>query len=170
MVQSVQFQSRVIAFGVSLLLWVLLTGTVTDRQEWIAAVLVALVVVVVSGDRLAILNGMKLHLSTPIAIIHYLIYFFKALIEANLDVARRVITPSLPINPELVEIPIHLESPLARMLLANSITLTPGTLSVNMEGDRLLVHWIAVPDGIDSEAAARAVAGGFEQKIGAFLK
>jgi multicomponent Na+:H+ antiporter subunit E len=92
------------------------------------------------------------------------------LIRANLDMARRVISPGLLINPCMVEVRTQLRSDLGRMLLANSITLTPGTLSVRVQDDHLLVHWIDSPRGIDIDAATRQIAEGFESHIRGFLK
>ena len=65
--------------------------------------------------------------------------------KANIDVAYRVITGK--INPGIVKIAPGLKSDLAVTLLANSITLTPGTLSVDIDQDKnLYVHWINVDE------------------------
>jgi multicomponent Na+:H+ antiporter subunit E len=98
------------------------------------------------------------------------VHFFRALVVANFDVARRVVSPSLPIRPAVVEVRTGLRSALGRMLLANSITLTPGTLTIDVEGDRLLVHWIDCPPGTDLAQATNAIAAGFERHIKGFLK
>jgi multicomponent Na+:H+ antiporter subunit E len=96
--------------------------------------------------------------------------FFVALTVANFDVARRVLAPSLPIRPAVVEVHTELRSALGRMLLANSITLTPGTLTIDVHGDRLLVHWIDCAPGTDLAAATAAIAAGFERHIKGFLR
>ncbi|MCU0724982.1 MAG: Na+/H+ antiporter subunit E [Planctomycetes bacterium] len=67
-------------------------------------------------------------------------------IRANLDVAYRVIHPKLPIRPGIVKARTTLKTAAARVLLANSITLTPGTLTVDLVGDALYIHRIAVPE------------------------
>jgi len=84
--------------------------------------------------------------------------------------ARRILTPSLPLNPEVVEVKTELQSDLGRLLLANSITLTPGTLTVDVKDDRLLVHWVDCRPGTDLEQATQAIAAGFERHIKGFLK
>jgi len=68
------------------------------------------------------------------------------LIKANIDVAYRVITGK--INPGIVKISPQLKSDAAITMLANSITLTPGTLSVDIDEDNndLYIHWINVTD------------------------
>ncbi len=75
----------------------------------------------------------------------YIPVLFVYVVRANLDVAWRVLHPRLPIRPGIVRARTTLKSPGARVLLANSITLTPGTLSVDMEDDMLYVHRIYVP-------------------------
>ncbi len=156
------------AFAVSLLLWTLLVGSV-QPQELVAGAAAAALVTLVAAPRLTIFTGMRFSLSAPVHLARYLLHFFKALIVANLDVASRVLAPSLPIRPGVVEVRTELQSALGRMLLANSITLTPGTLVIDVDGDRLLVHWIDCPPGVDLEEATQAIATGFEDHIKGFL-
>jgi len=72
--------------------------------------------------------------------------FFWGMAKANIDVAYRVITGK--INPGIVKISPKLKTDLGITLLANSITLTPGTLSVDIDEktNDLYVHWIAVKE------------------------
>jgi len=166
---TVGMRAYIVVFLSSLLLWILLAGSLA-AEELGAGLLIAVVVSAVSGPHLAVLNGLKLNPAALLYLFNYLVYFFIALIRANFDMARRILSPSLPINPGIVEVKTELESSLGRMLLANSITLTPGTLTVDLRDDRLLIHWINVPEGIDIDAATRHVAAGFEQRISGFLK
>jgi multicomponent Na+:H+ antiporter subunit E len=157
------------SIAVLTLLWVLLAGSLR-QDELIAGVVVAVLVTLIAGPRLAVLSGVRLTPLAPLYLLTYLGTFFLALIRANLDVARRVLSPSLPIRPAVVEVETRLKSPLGRMLLANSITLTPGTLSIDIQGDRILVHWIDCPPGTDLKAATRAISETFERHIRGFLK
>ncbi len=169
MFRQLNIHNHIVLFTALLLLWLLLTGSLA-REELIAGVLVAFVVSLISAPYIAILDGFRYTPSALFSIVLYLVYFFVALIRANFDMARRVLSPSLPISPAIVEIETQLKSPLGRMLLANSITLTPGTLSVGLQQERILVHWIAAPDGVDLEQATRDIASGFEQRISGFLE
>ncbi|UCB58700.1 MAG: Na+/H+ antiporter subunit E [Thermoplasmatales archaeon] len=76
--------------------------------------------------------------------IGYLFYFFYEMAKANFDVAYRVITGK--INPGIVKISPDLKTDLGTTMLANSITLTPGTLTVDVDEDcnDLYIHWINV--------------------------
>lgn len=156
-------------FGVTVVLWLLLSGSL-HTQELIAAVIVGVMVAAVGGARLAVFTGIRFSLTAPVHLVRYLIHFFAALFRANLDMARRVLTPSLPIRPAVVAVQTGLQSSLGRLLLANSITLTPGTLSVDLQDDRILVHWVDCPPGTDLEGATRAIAESFERHIKGFLK
>ncbi|MBU0553916.1 Na+/H+ antiporter subunit E [Myxococcota bacterium] len=91
----------------------------------------------------------------------YLGVLLKAIVESNIDVARRVIAPTININPGVVRVKTRLESKVARLILANSITLTPGTLTVDIEGDTLLIHWIDIQSE-DIDGATRAIVSQFE--------
>jgi multicomponent Na+:H+ antiporter subunit E len=94
--------------------------------------------------------------------IKYLIVFLIALVQSNFDVARRVLTPSLPINPGIVKFKTKLKTNYSKMVLANSITLTPGTLSVDVKDDTFYIHWIDVKT-TDPEQAYTDIAGQFEK-------
>lgn len=73
-------------------------------------------------------------------LIKYFIVFLIELVKANLNMARIVITPSLPISPKIYEVKTELKSNIAKALLANSITLTPGTISVDLDEDIIYIH------------------------------
>jgi len=156
-------------FVLVFVLWLLLAGSL-DPQELIAGLLVALVVTLVSRPHLDIFGGLRFTPAAIPAFFAYLGLFILALIRANLDVARRVLSPSLPLQPALVEVRTELQSPLGRLALANSITLTPGTLTVDVQGEKLLIHWIDAPPDIDIEGATREIVSAFEKHLKGFLK
>lgn len=78
----------------------------------------------------------------------YLGVFLIEVITANLDVARRVVSPSLPIEPDVLVVPLRVETDVAITTIANSISLTPGTLTMDHDPDRnaLYVHTIDATD------------------------
>jgi len=94
----------------------------------------------------------------------YLWYLFIAIVKANFDVASRIVRIKIPLNPGIVTVRTRLKSPLGRSILANSITLTPGTLSVDIKGDLLYVHWIDVASA-DQEEATKVIVAGFEKYL-----
>lgn len=74
----------------------------------------------------------------------YLGAFLRELLTANIDVAYRVLHPSMPIEPDVIELPLRIETDAAITTLANSISLTPGTLTMehDPETNTLFVHGI----------------------------
>jgi multicomponent Na+:H+ antiporter subunit E len=82
--------------------------------------------------------------TAPYASIHttlaYFVWLFGEVIKANLAVVRQILSPDLEVTPTLTKIPTAGKSDIARTMFANSITLTPGTVSVSMEDDHILVH------------------------------
>jgi multicomponent Na+:H+ antiporter subunit E len=94
----------------------------------------------------------------------YLVIFTWECIKANFDVAYRVIHPAMPIKPGIVKVKLELKSDFARTMLANSITMTPGTISVDIVGDELFVHWIYVKSEDPAEYSQK-IAGRFEKYI-----
>lgn len=94
----------------------------------------------------------------------YLTVLFKEIILANIDVAYRVIHPGMPINPGIVVIRTSLKNDVARLILANSITLTPGTFTLDIQDDRLLIHWINVSSP-ETEKATEIIGERFEKYL-----
>lgn len=120
----------------SLLLW--------SEAELIIGAIFALVVAALVKNRFLKTNLRMLNPRRWFTGLVYLLPFFIAMAQANIDVAYRVLTGK--INPGIVKISPNLKTDMALTILANSITLTPGTLSVDVEKDtnNLYVHWINV--------------------------
>ena len=95
-------------------------------------------------------------------IFFFLFVLFKEIVKANLDVAYRVIHPQMPIKPGIVIIKTNLKQDIAKVILANSITLTPGTFTLDIQGDSLLIHWIYVRSD-DPEERTRIIGQKFEK-------
>lgn len=99
----------------------------------------------------------------------YLVTFIWACIKANFDVAYRVLHPAMPIRPGIVKVRTSLKSDFARTLLANSITMTPGTITVDIIGDDIYIHWIYIRSE-DPALYTRMVTGRFEEYIKKFAE
>jgi multicomponent Na+:H+ antiporter subunit E len=137
--------TTVVAYVVYLLLTIG-SGTVGlwSTPELIMGAVLALIVGAVVRNRFI---GKDLRMLNPkrwVTFLAYLFPFFLAMAKANVDVAYRVITGR--INPGIVKIDPKLENDMSLTILANSITLTPGTLSVDVkpETNELFVHWINI--------------------------
>jgi multicomponent Na+:H+ antiporter subunit E len=92
----------------------------------------------------------------------YAFVFFYYVFKGGLDVVYRVLHPAMPIKPGIVKIRSVLQTETGRTALANSITLTPGTLTIDVTDDGdFYVHWLYVST-LDEEAAAQQVLRRFE--------
>lgn len=97
-------------------------------------------------------------------VISFVLFFVVALVQANLRVAYEVLTLAHTMRPGIVAIPLDVKTDAAITLLANLITLTPGTLSLDVSADRrvLYVHTMYVDD---VEQFRREIKEGFERRV-----
>lgn len=144
-----------------MLVWIMFTSTFASQELVVGAV----VTMFISMMSISTFTCCTLKILSPVRMfwmVYYLFHFIVALIKANLDVARRVINPALPINPGVVKFKTKLTTNYSKMVLANSITLTPGTLTVDVIGDTFYIHWIDVTT-TDPEEAFTEIAESFEK-------
>ena len=79
----------------------------------------------------------------------YTVWLFGRILPAGVQVAWFVVHPRMPIDPHMLRFRTQLSSPIARTILANSITLVPGTMSVTVEGDEFCVHTMVPASAAD---------------------
>jgi len=142
--------------------WILMTSL--DRQELIAGAVIVVLLVLVFFRQSSIFGEINLSFKSLGYGITYIFVFLWALIRSNLDVAFRVLNPKLPINPGIVKVKTKLNSKTGRMILANSITLTPGTLTVETKDDHYYIHWIDVSTQ-DVDKASHEIVSKFEKYL-----
>ena len=152
---------RLIYFVVSFIVWLLLTWSL-QVQVVIAGLAASIVVSLLFHEILPKEHHMFV---SPMRIFWLLVYipvFLYYVIIANIDVVYRVLHPKMPIKPGIVKIKTNLKTESAITGLANSITLTPGTLTVDLTNDGFLyIHWINVKS-IETEEATKHIAQRFE--------
>ena len=150
----------IFTWGLLILIWIGFTGTF-DSMELLMGSIISLIIAIYA-HRTFTQEGLRLLTLRKMAyMVKYLWVFVIELIKSNMDVALRVINPKLPINPEIVEFKTSLKSEMGRLILANTITLTPGTLTVDLIDDTYYIHWLNSETSDPTEAAA-AIAGKFE--------
>jgi multicomponent Na+:H+ antiporter subunit E len=79
---------------------------------------------------------------SPVWFAVYLYVLLKNLILSNIQISRRILRPDMKLSPAIVAVKTNLESDWKKLLLANSITLTPGTLTLDIKDDILFIHVI----------------------------
>ncbi len=145
------------------IIWVIANGTLA-YNTLIAGAVVSAVIALAFASFSRVYSVIRW---SPKVMFYYLMYlsvFIIELVKANLNVMRLVFSPRIDIKPGIVEIKTELKSPIGRLALANSITLTPGTLVVDIKGDSLFIHWINI-SATDPVAATEAISARFEKYL-----
>jgi len=152
---------RLIYFVLAFIIWILLTWSI-NIQIIIAGLIASAGIAFLFHE---VLPGEYCVFISPVRIFWVLVYlpvFFYYIIKANFDVVYRALHPKMPIKPGIVKIKTNLKTVSGITALANSITLTPGTLTVDLTDDGFLyIHWINVKSD-DVEQATKYIAQRFE--------
>ena len=104
-------------------------------------------------------EGVPIHITW--AVLRYLPWLIREVAKANIDVAKRIIDPKLPISPCLFDAPVSQKTDLGQALYANSITLTPGTVSVDLDPNVIRVH------ALDQGSADGVLEGEMDARVSA---
>lgn len=129
-------------FIVLFLFWAAFAGSFSIAEVFVGAAAAA----VISLLTVRIFDFNILTPDLPVRLIRFVFVYLPRLVwemtKANITMAKIVLDPSLPIDPGIVVAPSRLNGDLARLVLANSITLTPGTLALDVESDGVTVHCV----------------------------
>lgn len=145
------------------LMWLAWSGHYTIHEPLIAAFGAASVLLVLLLSR----RMASAHSSegapglSSFRVLGYLPYLLWEIVKANIAVVKIVLSPDLPICRQIVRVPASQRSPAGRVLHANSITLTPGTISLGVHEDHILVH------AIDDAAAQGVLEGEMNRRVSA---
>ncbi len=139
------------------LVWLLLSGKFEPLLLGFG--LVSCLGVVAIAHRMDVIDreGHPIHLGWKAP--GYWLWLAVQIVKANLDVARRILDPKLPISPTVITVKTSQKSELGQVIYANSITLTPGTVSMLVQRDEITVH------ALNHEAAAQLEAGEMDRRV-----
>ena len=142
-----------VLFGV----WLLWSGLFKPLLISFGVLSVLAVVGIVA--RMGLLDPEGVPLGLPLRSLRYLPWLAWEIAKVNVDVARRVLSPRMPIRPSVLRVKAGQRHDLGRAIYANSITLTPGTVSIDVEGDEIVVHALTTEaaDGLRSGEMDRRV-------------
>lgn len=150
---------RTIIFTIGLFIfWILLSGYFSPLLLSLGAGSILLVLYLSRRMNVIDHESYPLHLSTKLPA--FLVYLWVEIIKANIDVVKRIIKPGkLDISPQTVDVPLPQKTDLGKVIYANAITLTPGTVSVEMNNDRIVVH------ALSKEGAEEILSGEMAKSI-----
>ncbi|MEN8722824.1 MAG: Na+/H+ antiporter subunit E [Alphaproteobacteria bacterium] len=141
------------------LLWIGMSGHFSTLLLSFGAASVLGVVYIALRKGIVDIEGTPYEIGFSILI--YWPWLFIEIVKANIDVTKRILAPSLNISPTLFTLKSSQHSDLGKVLYANSITLTPGTVTVAIEGDEFLVH------ALSEDAAKDLEEGTMDRKVSA---
>lgn len=146
------------------IVWVFLTGSLAISNFIFGFLLSFAVLWIISRNS----KSAKYFYIAP-RLIGFFFYFLYELFKANLQVAADVVTPKFYMKPGIVEVPLDAKTSLEITLLANLISLTPGTLSLDVSDDRkvLYVHAMYIED---KATFIHSIKNGFEKRLLAILR
>jgi multicomponent Na+:H+ antiporter subunit E len=149
---------RTISLGIVLILtWLLWSGHLSN-PFLLALGACSVVGIIWLEKRMEILDDEGAPL-LEFKLISYVIWLLKEIVEANIEVTKLILDPKLPIRPRMICVKASQKTSLGRVILANSITLTPGTVSVDMQGDRIWVH------ALSFEGAEEDLSGDMDRRV-----
>jgi len=101
---------------------------------------ISIAIVIWMCARMRILDVETVPYMTGPQTLSYFVWLFAEIVKANVQVVKAVLSPDLEVSPTLVKIPLSSDVDIAEAMFANSITLTPGTVSIDMQPDHIVVH------------------------------
>ena len=138
--------------AVLFIVWLLLSGHYEPLTLSFGVFSCALVVVITQRMDVIDREGHPIHLTWNA--LTYWPWLLWEIAKANVDVGRRVLSPDMPISPTMIRVKTSQKSDLGRVIYANSITLTPGTIAVDVTGGEILVHALSREAARDLEEGA----------------
>ncbi|WP_409433461.1 Na+/H+ antiporter subunit E [Litorimonas sp. RW-G-Af-16] len=136
--RSAIFRIACILFFALAATWLTLSGYFKPMLLTLGVISIFLVITM--SVRMRIMDDETAPYMTLPQTLSYFVWLFMEIVKANVAVVRAVMSPNMEISPTLTKIPLPQESDIAKVMFANSITLTPGTVSVEMNDDHILVH------------------------------
>lgn len=141
------------------LVWMALRGTFTPA-DFLVGFLFGFAIIALTQRTL----GRSEYGTKTWRVLKFIAFSFWSIIKSNIFVARVVLAPRLNIDPGIVAVPLDVRSDLGITILANLMTLTPGTISVDVSSDKrtLYIHFM---DVTDPEAVRREIKQEFERRV-----
>ncbi|MEM1664456.1 MAG: Na+/H+ antiporter subunit E [Zestosphaera sp.] len=154
--------NKIIIMITSFILYTMFTGILTELT--IVAGLAISLIIAVAFDGIIIKRKLfPRDVGRLIYVFEYLYHFIAVEITDHLKIAKVILSRSISVNPDIVEVPLELNSDYGVSIVALTITNTPGTIAVDFDKDRstLYVHWLTAKHG-SVEEIKKEIIGEFE--------
>ena len=137
------------------LFWFMLSGH-TETLLIIFGILSTLLSIYLA-HRMQIIDHESYPFHMSLRLLRYYVYLGKEIILANIDVIKRILKPGQTISPNIITLPASKRTDLSKVIYANSITLTPGTVTLDLSDDEIKVHALSKEGAADLQTGQMAI-------------
>lgn len=148
-------------FFLALLWWVLSGYT---KPLLISLGIVSVLFVAFISHRMDVVDEESHPLHLSLKLVRYWLYLLWQIVLSNVTMVATILSPNPDINPRIISVRINQRSELGKVVLGNSVTLTPGTVTLQIEGDLIEVH------ALNDESAQGVEQGTFDQRVPASIE
>jgi multicomponent Na+:H+ antiporter subunit E len=148
---------HIINLGILLFaLWIGLSGQINILM--LSLGLASTLFVVYISHRMDVIDHETYPAHMTFLLLRFWLFLAWEVIIANIDVIKRIFKPGKNISPQLFELPLTQKTDLSRVIYANAITMTPGTVSVNLDMKTITVHTLSIEAADDLRSGRMALA------------
>ena len=146
---------HIISLGALLFaLWLGLSGQINALM--ISLGLASTIAVVAITHRMDAIDHETYPAHMNLLLLRFWLFLAREVIIANIDVVKRIFKPGKNISPQLFELPLTLKTDLSRVIYANAITMTPGTVSTNLDKKTITIHTLSIEAAQDLSSGRMA--------------
>jgi len=128
-------------------LWLGLSGQINALM--VSLGLASTIAIVAITHRMDTIDSETYPAHMNLLLLRFWLFLAREVIIANIDVVKRIFTPGKNISPQLFELPLTLKTDLSRVIYANAITMTPGTVSMNLDRKTITIHTLSIESAQD---------------------
>ena len=123
-------------------LWLALSGKLNVLT--LSLGLASTIIIVVLAHRMDVIDQEKYPAHMTVLLWRFWLFLAREVVISNIDVVRRIFKPGKNISPQVFDLPLKHKGELSHVIYANAITMTPGTVSMNLDKKTITVHTISV--------------------------
>jgi multicomponent Na+:H+ antiporter subunit E len=152
------FKNQILLFVLLLAFWLIIVPSI-DLVQIVVGSIVALAITAYSFDIAKATKPFNFNLFYVFKFIRFGLILLVEIVKSNIEVAKIILAPKLKIRPKFIRVDNPLKSDLNRVIYGNAITLTPGTITVELEEDYIIIHALnsSVPTDKSGGILGRAV-------------
>ena len=146
-------KNQILLFVLLLTFWLIIVPSI-DLVQIVVGSIVAFAITIYSFDATSSTKTFNFNLVYAFKFIRFMAILLVEIVKSNIEVAKIILSPKLKIKPQFLKINNPLKSDFNRVIYGNAITLTPGTITVELEKDYIIIHALTSSGASDEEGGA----------------